>query len=190
MAFTTPKTWSFGEILTSTDMNTYVRDNTVALRALGIGSNIVQTVKTDSFSTSSSTFTDVTGLAVTITPSSATNKVLILLDVNGVGSASTGDRTTQIILLRDSTDVYIGDASSTRTRALASAARGTSSATSREARHFGAVFLDSPGVASAVTYKVQTRAADGGTALIGESQNDGAEGVSAPCSITAIEVAA
>ena len=31
MAFTTPKTWSFGEILTSTDMNTYVRDNTLFL---------------------------------------------------------------------------------------------------------------------------------------------------------------
>ena len=31
MAWTNPKTWSFGEILTSTDMNTYVRDNTLEL---------------------------------------------------------------------------------------------------------------------------------------------------------------
>ena len=28
MAWTSPKTWSVGEVLTSTDMNTYVRDNT------------------------------------------------------------------------------------------------------------------------------------------------------------------
>jgi hypothetical protein len=27
VAWTNPKTWSFGEVLTSTDMNTYVRDN-------------------------------------------------------------------------------------------------------------------------------------------------------------------
>jgi hypothetical protein len=31
VSFTTPKTWSFGEVLTSTDMNTYVRDNVAAL---------------------------------------------------------------------------------------------------------------------------------------------------------------
>jgi hypothetical protein len=33
VAWTNPKTWSFGEILTSADMNTYVRDNTEELRA-------------------------------------------------------------------------------------------------------------------------------------------------------------
>jgi len=31
VSFTTPKTWAFGEVLTSTDMNTYVRDNTEEL---------------------------------------------------------------------------------------------------------------------------------------------------------------
>jgi hypothetical protein len=31
MAWTSPKTWAFGEVLTSTDMNVYVRDNTQAL---------------------------------------------------------------------------------------------------------------------------------------------------------------
>jgi hypothetical protein len=31
VSWTNPKTWSFGEVLTSADMNTYVRDNTQAL---------------------------------------------------------------------------------------------------------------------------------------------------------------
>jgi len=31
VAYTNPKTWSFGEVLTSTDMNTFVRDNTTFL---------------------------------------------------------------------------------------------------------------------------------------------------------------
>lgn len=30
--WTTPKTWTFGEVLSSTDMNTYVRDNGLNLR--------------------------------------------------------------------------------------------------------------------------------------------------------------
>lgn len=33
MAYTTPKTWSVGEVLTASDMNTYVSDNTAALAA-------------------------------------------------------------------------------------------------------------------------------------------------------------
>jgi hypothetical protein len=36
VSFTTPKTWSFGEVLTATDMNTYVRDNTQFLFDRGI----------------------------------------------------------------------------------------------------------------------------------------------------------
>lgn len=32
MAWTTPKTWNADEVLTASDMNTYVRDNTEALR--------------------------------------------------------------------------------------------------------------------------------------------------------------
>lgn len=31
MAYTTPKTWASGDILTAADLNTYVRDNTAAL---------------------------------------------------------------------------------------------------------------------------------------------------------------
>lgn len=31
MAWNSPKTWAFGEVLTSSDMNTYVRDNTIDL---------------------------------------------------------------------------------------------------------------------------------------------------------------
>ena len=39
----------------------------------------IQTVKTDTFSTNNSGFTDVTGLSATITPSSNSNKVLVNL---------------------------------------------------------------------------------------------------------------
>ena len=42
---------------------------------------VVSTTKTDTFSTSSSSFTDITGLSVSITPASSSNKILILLTV-------------------------------------------------------------------------------------------------------------
>ena len=42
---------------------------------------VVQSVKTDTFSTSSSSFTDITGLSATITPSSNSNKILVILDL-------------------------------------------------------------------------------------------------------------
>jgi|Deesub1362A_J573_1020465.scaffolds.fasta_scaffold03070_3 hypothetical protein len=36
MAYTSPKTWNPGDILTAADMNTYVRDNTLALIPGGV----------------------------------------------------------------------------------------------------------------------------------------------------------
>jgi hypothetical protein len=33
MAYTTPKTWSVGDVLTASDMNTYVRDNAAFLKS-------------------------------------------------------------------------------------------------------------------------------------------------------------
>jgi hypothetical protein len=42
VSFTTPKTWAFGEVLTATDMNTYVRDNTAALLELIEGIPVLQ----------------------------------------------------------------------------------------------------------------------------------------------------
>ena len=40
---------------------------------------VVQDVKLDTFTTSSTSFTDVTGLSVDITPSSTSSKVLVLV---------------------------------------------------------------------------------------------------------------
>lgn len=47
---------------------------------------VVSTAKTDTFSTTSAsgTFADITGLSVSITPSSASNKILILAEVRTV----------------------------------------------------------------------------------------------------------
>ena len=76
----------------------------------GGGGGIVQvqqTVKTDVFSSNSSSFHDITGMSVAITPSSSSNKVLInvALSYGGQDNMYAG-----INLLRGSTIVAQGDA--------------------------------------------------------------------------------
>ena len=50
---------------------------------------IVQTVKTDTFTTTSTSFTDITGLSVNITPTSASSKIYVSFTVNGATQTRT-----------------------------------------------------------------------------------------------------
>jgi hypothetical protein len=51
--------------------------------AIGAGAvlQVISTTKTDTFSVTNSDFVDVTGLSVTITPTSATSKILVMAHV-------------------------------------------------------------------------------------------------------------
>ena len=71
---------------------------------------IVSGTKTDAFSgTSTSTPADITGLSVNITPSSASNKVWIVFSVSVAVNGNYGGQ--GILLLRDSTQICLADAS-------------------------------------------------------------------------------
>ena len=113
---------------------------------------VISTNKTDTFASASiaNTFVDVTGLSVSITPSSASNKILVLATVNhGVD----GVRATALKLLRDSTAINIGTASGVRTVA-STVGIGENFDTNRgEVSSIN--FLDSPATTSSVTYKIQ-----------------------------------
>jgi len=147
----------------------------------------VQTVKTDVFSTTSTTYTDVTGLSVTITPKSASSRVLIIGHM-GLGS-STVDRFSVFgRLLRDSTAIYIADAAGNRDRGTFSYQMGGFEGPL--SLHF--CFLDSPATTSATTYKVQIRAESPQTAYINrgvEADGDSAVTPRIVSSITVMEVA-
>ena len=122
------------------------------LDTLGRAGNILQvkqSVKTDTATTTSTnTFVD-TGLSVSITPSSASNKILVIANL----SFSAGDRQNIAWrLVRDSTDLYMGDAASNRTRA--SGAVRVADHQDAEHQNCTSVFLDSPNTTSATTYKV------------------------------------
>jgi len=123
---------------------------------------VVQTVKTDTFSTSSTSFTDVTGLSASITPGTATNKVLVVMSMFG---RHNGDCTAVARLMRGATAIAIADAAGNRTRGT-TAEYAISNLSST---HIG-VFLDSPATTSATTYKVQVRV-DANAFVVNDSGN-------------------
>lgn len=134
---------------------------------------VVQTVKTDAFTGSlGAQWTDVAGLSATITPSSATSKILITADVKGAGGASYSILRSR--LLRDATAVYVGDAASSRPRAMGQFYGGGDTGTDGfYTAQLGGTFLDSPTTTSATTYKIQI-GADGNSQVvfINRTQND------------------
>ena len=133
-------------VLTLPDINSTVDTTGRAGNIL----QVVQTVKTDTATTTSTnTFVD-TGLSVSITPSSASNKILVTANLN----FSAGDmQNIAWRLVRGSTDIYMGDAAGNRTRA--SGAVRVSTNQDAEHQNCTSIFLDSPNTTSATTYKVQ-----------------------------------
>ena len=77
---------------------------------------VKQAVKTDTQTTTASDFADVTDLSVSITPSSASSKILVYSNVLCVGTVGAAGAWTRIV--RDSTAIGVADAASNRIRAL------------------------------------------------------------------------
>jgi hypothetical protein len=148
---------------------------------------VVSATKTDTQSFSTTTFTDVTDLSVSITPSSASNKILVLTNVNGGwenGVAKIGGR-----IMRDSTAIAIGDASGSRIRLTGSVYFGVNC---QSPVSMGMNFLDSPNTTSATTYKFQVSRLDAsGTVYVNKAESDG-DTTTVPrtaSSITVMEIA-
>ncbi len=115
---------------------------------------IKQAVKTDTFSMLNETFTDVTGLSVSITPTSSSSKIMIRYG-GCIGSGT--NRIGHIRLLRGSTAIFIGDqGESNQARASSTCVQNNTYYVSA----FGGEFLDSPSTTSATTYKLQIAAGD------------------------------
>ena len=117
--------------------------------ALPTGSvlQVVSTTKTDTFSTSSTSYVDITGLSVSITPSSATSKIYVVLSISGSESAGWGYQ-----LVRGSTAICIGDSGGGSRR---QASGGMSVRDTNGVNNGSVSYLDSPATTSSTTYKVQ-----------------------------------
>ena len=137
----------------------------------GVGGKVLQVISaTDSTerTTTSATFNDITGMTVSITPSSASNKILII--ASGASGVD-GSGIAYYTILKDSTN--LGDA----TDGMA-ISRGNSAASYP---NVAMNYLDSPATTSATTYKLQFRSTSGTTNAF--FNKDGCKG-----SITVMEI--
>jgi len=145
---------------------------------LGFAAGSVLQVVTDTFTSTESTSSLASSnsfanssLSVTITPKSTSSKILVTAMVN-VGGPDAGDGSVILRVLRDSTAIGIGDASSNRIRAT----------TGRGSDFFGANshncitvhVVDEPSKTSATTYTIQFAARGTGsrTVFINKSSTD------------------
>ena len=151
---------------------TFPANATCSGTATGFGGGkilqVLQTTKTDTASTGSTSFADI--LTVSITPSAATSKILLTGDLKIGYSSYTAAVMWKFV--RDSTDVFIGDAASSRTRCTWGLEDGHNNSTIYQLDATSGTFLDSPNTTSAITYKVQW-AAKQATAYLNRTGNDG-----------------
>ena len=158
--------------VTDLDDDPVVTAGVVAGGALPAGSilQVVSTTKTDTFSTTSSSFTAITGLSATITPSSASNKILVLVDL--FTSNSTNTAQDMVRLMRDATAISVGAASGSRAPTSVYSFVTPNNSSGNQS---GINFLDSPATTSAITYSLQSKTS-GGTHYVNRTGADSDNG--------------
>ena len=142
------------------------------------------TEKTDVFSLSANqTWTDVTDMSLSITPSSSSNHVLVSFDW-----AFSGDQNyTQFRIYRGSTLIYVGDSSPDGQQSAGSYLTNTVIYVS--CVRSSVFFRDSPSTTSPVTYKMQMYKEGSQNSYINRSFNTGSYTGRTASSITLMEVA-
>ena len=144
----------------------------------GVGKVLQVITATDSTHRSTTSTSFVTGsnaLSISITPSSASNKVFVI--VNTTMSQGSGDQFIFATIYKDATN--LGDTTN-------GMAIGSSVPAIAHVDHPMCIsFLDSPSTTSAITYQLYFRSSGGGTASI-----NGRSGTIVKGSITAFEIAA
>ena len=154
---------------------------------------VVQAAKTDTASTTSGTYVTISGLSVDITPSSSSNKILVIADVKAGNDGGNG---YYLQIVRDSTAIYVGDAASGKQQCVQQTYGGGDTGEGKYGMaKMGGTFLDSPNTTSQITYAVQFLRLGGNSPTTLYVNRVGSETAGeyvgrAASSITAIEVAA
>lgn len=151
---------------------------------------VISVTKTDTFSMSSGDYIDVTGLSVSITPTSISNKILVFVNVHV--DSTVGGYTNPWRIVRNSTPISVGNAAGSRRQASGG---GTSvySSGPLQGVHQAVQYLDSPATTSSTIYKVQlaTYTNSAGSSFINRGYDD-ADSITSgryASSITVMEIA-
>tara|TARA_B100000214_G_C23765268_1_gene534113 strand:- start:257 stop:751 length:495 start_codon:yes stop_codon:yes gene_type:complete len=127
-------------------------NSTLTADGLGKVLQIQQATKLDIISTTTTSFHDITGLSIDITPASSSSKFLCMINVCIGNSATSNDC---INLVRDSTNIFVN----VGTSVVSSIFAGYHS--NYEAFTNNLIYLDAPSTTSQVTYKVQWKSQTG-----------------------------
>ena len=147
---------------------------------------VVQAEKDDTASTSNTGYTDI-GLSVTITPSSASSKILIFADLT-IGGGNL--YMVGINLVRGSTAITQSDYSNrSGSSRVWSPYDDSAGANKYNVFSVPLIFLDSPSTTSATTYKIQTSTYNSShTIYINRAKTEDGNALRASSTLTAMEV--
>ena len=141
---------------------------------------VIQNVTTTATTIASASYTD-TNLSATITPTSATSKILIIFSQQCKYSRNSADQGLGINLLRSSTDIYALGGNGLQSNYM----MATGASAVERTTVITGVYLDSPSTTSATTYKTQARIAYTTNSGSSTFQNG-----STPSTITLLEIGA
>jgi hypothetical protein len=127
---------------------------------------VVSATKTDTFSTTSTSYTDITGFSVNITPTSSSSKILVSATLTTGGT----NYNAYLSLVRDTT--AIGLPTGTGNRPVSTTTSYGYTSNTWEIKNTVMDFLDSPSTTSSITYKVQVFAQSGGVFYLNRSSRD------------------
>tara|TARA_B110001454_G_scaffold215095_1_gene235929 strand:- start:654 stop:1181 length:528 start_codon:yes stop_codon:yes gene_type:complete len=148
---------------------------------------VVQTLMTDTASTTSTTFVT-TGFEVAITPVADSSKILLYVNFGSVGNRYEVTYYTHLKIVGGNCATYIGDAATGIETAIAYQAQGGSAGLDQAPCSM--MYLDSPSTTSETTYTVHWMQTSGGLATINRSNGTGANGGNSASTIIAMEVLA
>jgi hypothetical protein len=159
----------------------------------GIGSNVVQATAAAAFSTTSGTYTTVTGLTLSFTPTSDTSKVALFWTVPMASAGSGGaNRRATMSVFRGGTNLIVPTSPSNRTASLVGINVGGLTYATMVLNLESGSLIDSPATTSAITYDVRVFANYGNTVFVNRSidDSDTSDFSRAVSTLIAIEVAA
>ena len=131
------------------DAGTLKRIDYSLIKGGGKINQVVQVVTNTSHNiTSTSSYTDINGMTLNITPSATSSKILVMVCLHGDGD--TADRGYQLKIIRGSTDIF--------TDGTVKSVYGNQRIAGRNAT----MYLDSPNTTSEITYKCAAQTDNGG----------------------------
>jgi len=141
----------------------------------GVGGKVLQVVqatKTDTFTTNATSFTLVTGLEASITPSATSSKIFVTVSIMGQRSNTNGE-VGQITIFKDSSNLINASSPGSRTPSITSGVQMGDSNGDVNAEPYSFSILNSPSTTSSITYDVRVKQiSSSGTVYINRVEDD------------------